>query len=223
MNQWWNPLKASSRLQPGGCGPSRQRTRARVGGLAAPTVGEPGRPGGHEESLRRTRGEAVRGKAGRRSCRPISSERGNHPVSPSPPPGGWAGPSSADGSGWGGAFVVLAHLMRRKHGGRRARVRGQTKVDADFSLLAAAVNLARLAALGLTQRRNRLGDQHYLTRKPGLRRAARAPLARHEAPERRHGRSQPRSWHAATIPRATPSSQLATTQTASLDCSTPAS
>jgi hypothetical protein len=44
----------------------------------------------------------------------------------------------------------VAHLMRRKHGGRRARVRGQTKVDADFALLAAAVNLARLAALGLT-------------------------------------------------------------------------
>jgi hypothetical protein len=44
----------------------------------------------------------------------------------------------------------IGHLMRRKHGGRRARVRGQTKVDADFSLLAAAVNLARLATLGLT-------------------------------------------------------------------------
>jgi hypothetical protein len=43
----------------------------------------------------------------------------------------------------------LAHLMRRRHGGRRARVRGQPKVDADFSLLAAATNLARLAALGL--------------------------------------------------------------------------
>jgi hypothetical protein len=43
----------------------------------------------------------------------------------------------------------IAHLMRRKHGGRRARVRGQTKVDADFSLLGAATNLARLAALGL--------------------------------------------------------------------------
>ena len=40
--------------------------------------------------------------------------------------------------------------MRRKHGGRRARMRGQTKIDADFALLAAAVNLARLAALGLT-------------------------------------------------------------------------
>lgn len=43
----------------------------------------------------------------------------------------------------------LAHLMRRRHGGRRARVRGRPKVDADFNLLAAAVNLARLAALHL--------------------------------------------------------------------------
>jgi len=44
----------------------------------------------------------------------------------------------------------IAHLMRRRHGGRRARVRGKPKVAADFALLAAAVNLARLAALGLT-------------------------------------------------------------------------
>jgi hypothetical protein len=43
----------------------------------------------------------------------------------------------------------IAHLMRRKHGGRRARVRGRPKVAADFCLLAAAVNLARLAVLGL--------------------------------------------------------------------------
>jgi hypothetical protein len=43
----------------------------------------------------------------------------------------------------------LAHLMRRRHGGRRARVRGRPKVDADFNLLAAAANLARLAVLGL--------------------------------------------------------------------------
>jgi hypothetical protein len=41
----------------------------------------------------------------------------------------------------------IAHLMRRRHGGRRARVRGLAKVTADFSLLAAAVNLARLAVL----------------------------------------------------------------------------
>jgi len=45
----------------------------------------------------------------------------------------------------------IGHLMRRRHGGRRARVRGQTKVAADFSLLAAAVNLARFGVLGLTR------------------------------------------------------------------------
>jgi IS5 family transposase len=44
----------------------------------------------------------------------------------------------------------IGHLMRRRHGGRRARVRGKTKVDADFNLLAAATNLARLATLGLS-------------------------------------------------------------------------
>ncbi len=44
----------------------------------------------------------------------------------------------------------IAHLMRRRHGGRRARVRGHTKVHADFASLAAAVNLARLATLGVT-------------------------------------------------------------------------
>jgi hypothetical protein len=43
----------------------------------------------------------------------------------------------------------IGHLMRRRHGGRRARVRGTTTVAADFSLLAAAVNLARLGVLGL--------------------------------------------------------------------------
>jgi Transposase DDE domain/Transposase domain (DUF772) len=43
----------------------------------------------------------------------------------------------------------LAHLVRRRHGGRQARVRGLAKVAADFNLLAAAVNLARLGVLGL--------------------------------------------------------------------------
>jgi hypothetical protein len=49
----------------------------------------------------------------------------------------------------------IAHLMRRGHGGRRARVRGRGKVAADFSLLAAAVNLARLGVLGLISRPDR--------------------------------------------------------------------
>jgi Transposase DDE domain/Transposase domain (DUF772) len=42
----------------------------------------------------------------------------------------------------------IAHLTRRRHGGRRARVRGQAKIAADLALLAAAINLARLAVLG---------------------------------------------------------------------------
>ncbi|MPY86212.1 MAG: DDE transposase, partial [Actinophytocola sp.] len=41
----------------------------------------------------------------------------------------------------------IGHLMRRRHGGRRARVRGKAKIAADFALLAAAVNLARLGVL----------------------------------------------------------------------------
>jgi hypothetical protein len=41
----------------------------------------------------------------------------------------------------------IAHLMRRKHGGRRARMRGKLRVGQDFALLAAAINLARLATL----------------------------------------------------------------------------
>jgi hypothetical protein len=40
-------------------------------------------------------------------------------------------------------------MMRRKHGGRRARVRGCERVRQDFALLAATMNLARLAALGV--------------------------------------------------------------------------
>ena len=41
----------------------------------------------------------------------------------------------------------LAHMMRRKHGRRRPRVRGRLRVAHDFALLAAAINLARLAVL----------------------------------------------------------------------------
>jgi hypothetical protein len=43
----------------------------------------------------------------------------------------------------------LAHLTRRRHGGRRARMRGRERVAQDFTMLCAAVNLQRLAQLGL--------------------------------------------------------------------------
>ncbi len=43
----------------------------------------------------------------------------------------------------------FGHMMRRRHGGRRARVRGCERVGQDFAWLAAAVNLQRLATLAL--------------------------------------------------------------------------
>ena len=41
----------------------------------------------------------------------------------------------------------LAHMVRRRHGGRCARVRGSQRVAHDFALLAASINLARIAVL----------------------------------------------------------------------------
>jgi hypothetical protein len=43
----------------------------------------------------------------------------------------------------------IAHLMFRRHGGRRARVRGRLRISHDFAFLAAAQNLRRLATLGV--------------------------------------------------------------------------
>lgn len=43
----------------------------------------------------------------------------------------------------------LAHLMFRRHGGRRARMRGCLRIRHDFALLGAAQNLRRLASLGV--------------------------------------------------------------------------
>lgn len=42
-----------------------------------------------------------------------------------------------------------AHTTRRRHGGRRGRMRGSTRNRHDHALLAAAVNLHRLAVLGV--------------------------------------------------------------------------
>lgn len=43
----------------------------------------------------------------------------------------------------------LAHLMRRRHGGRRARMRGTQRIGEDFSMLCAVANLHRLAMFEL--------------------------------------------------------------------------
>jgi hypothetical protein len=43
----------------------------------------------------------------------------------------------------------LAHIMRRRHGGRRSRVRGTMRIGHDFMMLCAAANLHRLAQFEL--------------------------------------------------------------------------
>lgn len=43
----------------------------------------------------------------------------------------------------------FGHLMHKRHGGRRARMRGTERVGQDFALLGAAHNLKRLAKLGV--------------------------------------------------------------------------
>jgi hypothetical protein len=49
----------------------------------------------------------------------------------------------------GPRWSASSPLLRRRHGGRRARVRGLVRVAQDWKLLAAATNLARFASLGL--------------------------------------------------------------------------
>jgi len=49
----------------------------------------------------------------------------------------------------------IGHVVRVRHGGRRARVRGTLRIDLDFSLRAAAVNLQRLARLGVVRHQDR--------------------------------------------------------------------
>lgn len=41
----------------------------------------------------------------------------------------------------------IAHLMRRRHGARRTRLRGCVRIGHDFAMLAAAINLCRFAVL----------------------------------------------------------------------------
>ena len=43
----------------------------------------------------------------------------------------------------------LGHLVRRWHGGRRARMRGRERIAQDWELLATGHNLARMAVLGV--------------------------------------------------------------------------
>ncbi len=77
------------------------------------------RPGGHGEDLRCNRGDAAGVELDASLVDRFRDERGNRPVSPSPPcsqRGGRAGTSSADGTGRGGGSVVVRGRESRSHG-----------------------------------------------------------------------------------------------------------
>ena len=82
-------------------------------------AGQVGRWGGHEESLRRTRGEAAGEQLGTSPVDRSVSERGNHPGSPSPPPsqgGGGQACRQLMVSGWDGVLVVVRAWESHVHG-----------------------------------------------------------------------------------------------------------
>ena len=58
----------------------------------------------------------------------------------------------------------ISHFTRRPWGGRKARCRGRTRILTDILTRASAINLARLATLGLHHASHRLG--HRLTPPP---------------------------------------------------------
>ncbi len=84
--------------------------------------------------------------------------------------------------------------MRRKHGGRRARVRGLAKVKADFSLLAAAANIARLGVLKISK----ITPPHRRwSRHEGREGSVRAPAAPFTAPPAAGSPLRARKWPSA--------------------------
>ena len=132
-NQWWNPLKWTDRLEPGGYGPVSSARPAMLGagdsesglGLAGP------------EAMGKACGVPVARLQGK-SWAPIPSngqhgERGNHPGSPFLPPsqgGGGQARRQLMARRWGGVLVVVRGRESRPHGegGQRVRSRRDWKV-----------------------------------------------------------------------------------------------
>ncbi len=124
VNQWLNPLKheTGSNLVDMGRAAVHAEPDA---GTATPKSDLRGRPGGHEESLRRTRGEAAGEELDTNPVDRFVVNVGTIPRSPSPPHsqcGGGQARGRLMAPGWGGGSVVVRGRESRLHGEGTQRV-----------------------------------------------------------------------------------------------------
>ena len=130
MNQWWNPLKRETPARTWWIwagSSAREPRNIRASGLRPPVSAR--RPGGHEESLRRTRGEAAGEELGTAPVDRSVVNVGTISGLPSPPAsqvGGGQARRQLLAPRWGGVLVVVRGRESRPHGegGQRVRSRG---------------------------------------------------------------------------------------------------
>lgn len=120
------PPQVERRLEPGGSGPvSSARPAARRATSGRSRVG---RPGGHGEGLRRSRGEAAGEELGTNPVERSVVNVGTTPASPrraGPPGRKRAGPSSSHDDGVGRSLVVVRGRESRPHGQGRQQDRSR--------------------------------------------------------------------------------------------------
>ena len=118
VNQWLNPLKRETDPKSGGhgTGSSARRINAETATLKSDFRG---RPGGHEEGLRRTRGDAAGGELDTDPVDRCMVNVGTTPRLPSPPHllcGGGQARCRLMATRWGGGSVVVRGRENRPHG-----------------------------------------------------------------------------------------------------------
>ena len=124
MNQWSNPLKRETGSNLVDMGRTATHTQPAIGWVT-PTSDYRGRSGGHEESLRRTRGEVAGEELGTNPVDRLMVNVGTTLGLPFPPHGQWGGGQARCrlmAPGWGGVLVVVRGRESRLHGEGAQRV-----------------------------------------------------------------------------------------------------
>ena len=124
VNQWLNPLKRETGSNLVDVGWTAVHADP-VAGEATPTSVFSGRSGGHEEGLRRTRGEAAGEELGTDPVNRLMVNVGTTLGSPSPLHGQCGGGQARCrlmAPGWGGVLVVVRGRESRLHGEGAQRV-----------------------------------------------------------------------------------------------------